>query len=104
MDSFGFKQGVLLACLIGIVGSVASFTNAIYPNNGTAVIAATVGIGMFVLFIFLTAEILVVNLKNAIFDRKQQENDELLAAVIAKSVYTAIKEDQDKKTDQEKKQ
>lgn len=103
MDNFGFKQAVLLVCLVGIVGSSASLVNSIYPNNGTAVIAATVGVGMFVLFIFLTAEILVVNLKNAIFDQKQRENDELLAAVIAKSVYTAIIEEQNKKEDQKKK-
>jgi hypothetical protein len=104
MDSFGFKQAVLLVCLVGIVGSSASLVNSIYPNNGTAVIAATVGVGMFVLFIFLTAEILVVNLKNAIFDQKQKDNDELLAAVVAKSVYTAIMEEQKKKDETKKSQ
>jgi hypothetical protein len=93
MDSFGFKQAVLLICLVGIVGSSASLVNSIF-NNANAMIAAAVGSGMFVLFISLTAELVVYNIKSAIHDQKVKENDELLAAVIAKSVYTAIKEDQ----------
>jgi hypothetical protein len=68
-DNLISKQGTILICLIGIVGSAAMFTTSVYPNNGTAVIAASVGIGMFILFIFLTAEILVVNLKNGRFLR-----------------------------------
>lgn len=95
MDNFVFKQGVLLACLIGIVGSSAVFVNSVY-QNGNAVVAAAVGSGMFVLFIAITAELLVVNLKNAILDKKQQENDELLAVVISKAVYQAIKEEKEK--------
>ena len=103
LDNFGFKQIVILVCLLGIVGSAASFTNAVFPNNGSAVIAATVGMGMFVLFIFLTAEILVVNLKNAIFNQKQKENDELIGVVVAKSVYRAIQEEKEKmQTENEK--
>ena len=96
LDNFVTKQWTLLICLIGIVGSAATFVNSVFPNNGTLVIAASVGVGMFVLFIFLTAEILVVNLKNAIFDQKQKENDELIATVVARSVYRAIQEEKEK--------
>jgi hypothetical protein len=95
LDSFVFKQGVLLMCLIGIVGSAAVFANTVF-GAGNAVVAAAVGVGMFVLFISLTAELLVVNLKNAIHDQKQKENDELIATVVARAVFNAIKEEKEK--------
>lgn len=95
ISNFEGKQVVLLICLIGIVGSAAAFVNSLYAN-ANAMIAAAVGTGMFVLFVFLTAEILVVNLKNAILDQKQKDNDELLAVVISKAVYRSIKEEKDK--------
>lgn len=95
LDNFIFKNGVLLLCLIGIVGSSATLVNAI-TGNATAMVAASVGSGMFVLFIFLTAGTLVINLKNAIYDEKIKENDELLAVVISKAVYQAIKEEKEK--------
>jgi predicted transcriptional regulator len=53
---------------------------------------------MFVLFIAITAELLVVNLKNAILDQKQKDNDELIATVVARAVYQAIQQEKDKET------
>ena len=94
MDNFGFKQLVILICLIGIVGSSAVFANSVF-DNVNAMISAAIGSGMFILFISLTAELLVVNLKNAIIDQKHKENDELIATVVAKSVYRAIQEEKD---------
>lgn len=97
MDNFGFKQLVILICLIGIVGSSAVFANSVF-DNVNAMISAAIGSGMFVLFLSLTAELLVVNLKNAIIDQKHKENDELIATVVAKSVYRAIQEEKDQET------
>jgi hypothetical protein len=96
MDKTEVKQYTLWITLIGVIGSSAMLTNAIFVNNTNALIASSIGSGMFVLFIALTAELLVVNLKNAIFDQKDHENDSLIAAVVAKSVYTALKEESKK--------
>jgi len=89
------KQGTILVCLIGIVGSAASFANSVFPNTN-AMISAAVGSGMFVLFIALTAELLVVNLKNAILDQKARENDELIAVVLSKAIYRTLQEEKEK--------
>jgi hypothetical protein len=89
------KQGTILICLIGIVGSAAVFTNSIF-NNANAVIAAAIGSGMCVLFVALTAEILVVNLKNAIHDQKQKENDELISVVISRAIFKVWAEEKEK--------
>ncbi len=95
MDNFLFRQGTLLLCLIGIVGSCAVFTNAVY-NNGNATIAAAVGSGMFVLFLAIVAELAARNVKIAIHDQKVAENDELLAVVISKAVFRAMAEEKEK--------
>jgi high-affinity nickel permease len=95
LDNFGFKQIVILVCLLGIVGSAAVFANSVF-DNANAMISAAIGSGMFILFISLTAELMIVNLKNAIIDQKHKENDELIATVVAKSVYRAIQEEKEK--------
>lgn len=97
INNFQFKQGILLVCLIGIVGSAASLVNSIFPNNSGAMLAAAVGSAMFVLFIALTAELTIINLSRAILDQKQKDNDELISVVIAKAVYRAISEEKEKK-------
>lgn len=96
IDNFQFKQGILLICLIGIVGSSAAMINSLFPNNSGAMIGAAVGSAMFVLFIALTAELTIINLSRAILDQKQKDNDELMAVVISKAVYHAIQEEKKK--------
>jgi len=96
MNSFETKQGILLVCLVGTVGSAASFANAIFPNNGGAVISAAVGSAMAALFMFLVTELVVVNIKSAIQSDKERENDELLAVVISRAIYKTIAEEKSK--------
>jgi hypothetical protein len=98
LDNFVTKQWTLLICLIGIVGSSAMFANAVFPNATNAMIAAAVGSGMFVLFIAITAELMIKNLQIIINDKKVQENDELIGVVVAKAVYRAIQDEKDSKT------
>lgn len=96
MDNFLFKQGTLLLCLIGIVGSCGVFANAVFAD-ANATIAAAVGSGMFVLFLAIIAELAARNVKIAIHDQKVAENDELLAVVISKAVFRAMAEEKEKK-------
>ena len=90
------KQSILLVCLIGIVGSAALLANEAFNGSVTAMVAAAIGSGMFVLFIAMTAELTVLNINHAIGDKKQQENDELLAVVISKAIFQALKEEKNK--------
>ena len=96
------KQQIILLCLVGIVGSSVVLANAIFPTNVAAIVAAAIGSGTFVLFIAITAELMVLNLQHAISDKKQQENDELLAVVLSKAVYHAIEDERKKKGESEK--
>ena len=90
------KQSILLVCLIGIVGSAALLANEAFNGSVAAMVAAAIGSGMFVLFIAMTAELMVLNINHAISDKKQQENDELLAVVISKAIFQALKEEKNK--------
>jgi len=97
INNFQFKQGILLVCLIGIVGSAASLVNSVYPNNSGAIISTAVGASMAALFMFLVTELVVININSAIQSNKERENNELLAVVISRAVFTALKEDKEKK-------
>jgi hypothetical protein len=95
LDNFVTKQWTLLICLIGIVGSAAMFANSVF-SDANAMLAAAIGSGMFVLFLAITAELMIKNLQIIINDKKVQENDELVASVVARAVYQAIKEEKEK--------
>jgi len=96
METFEKKQYTVWITLIGVVGSSAMLVNSIYPNNTGAIISAAVGAGLAVLFVTLSLEMLVYNLKMAIQSDKEQTNNELVATVVAKAVYNALKNDEKK--------
>lgn len=88
------KSVVFFICLIVFVGSASMIANSLFPDNQTIVIAVAALSASMCLFIALVAETMTANIVNAVIHRDLTDQTSLLSAVIGRTLYRVIKDEQ----------
>ena len=87
------RSVIFFICLIAFVGSSSMIVNSLFPDNQTAVIATAVLTASLSLYAALIIETMTTNIVNAIVNKNLEDQTSLLSAVIGKTLYKVIKEE-----------
>jgi len=79
-----------------MVGGSAIFVNAIFPDNSTALIGIAIMSAALALFVSLLADVMTMNIVNAVVNKDRADQVSLLTGVIGKTLYKVIEEEKAK--------
>lgn len=79
-----------------MISAGALVVNSIYPENSTIMIGIAILIASVALFIALLAEVLTLNIVNAVVNKDRADQVSLLSAVIGKTLYKVIADEKAK--------
>lgn len=87
---------IFYVCLISMVGGSAIFVNSIFPDNSTALIGIAIATAALALFVSLLADVMTMNIVNAVVNKDRADQVSLLTGVIGKTLYRVIEEEKAK--------
>ncbi len=82
--------------VIGMIGAAAAIVNSICPGNSTALVGIVILTASAALFIALLADVLTINIVNAVINKDRVEQISVLSAVIGRTLVDVLKEEKEK--------